>query len=71
MALAPDAFWSLTVREFWIKHAAFRRSEDRQRALVIEHALMTQSYKPNDKQALQRNVNVLRRYPIKRWLMSE
>jgi hypothetical protein len=71
MALAPDLFWSLTVREFWIKHSAYRREEDRKRALVIEHALMTQSYKPKDKRALQQTMNALRRYPIKRWLMSE
>jgi hypothetical protein len=71
MALAPELFWSLTVREFWIKHAAFKRAEDRRRSLVLEHALMTQSYKPKDKRSLTQAMHALRRYPVKRWLLSE
>lgn len=67
MGLSPEAFWSLTVREFWIKHAAFTRAEDRRHALVIELALRTADYKPEARRELQRAVNGLRRYPIKRW----
>jgi hypothetical protein len=72
MGLAPEAFWSLTVREFWIKHRAFTRSEDRQRSLMIEHAARTgQGYKDTDRAALHRHANALRRYPLKKWLLPE
>jgi hypothetical protein len=59
------------VREFWIKHAAFRRAEDRQQALVIDLALRTTTYKKPDQRQLTQAMHALRRYPIKRWLMSE
>jgi len=57
------------VREFWIKHEAFARAEDRARSLVLEHVFLT-SPRANASQtnALRRNVNALRRYPVKSWL---
>lgn len=64
----PEQFWSLTLREFHLKHAAFMRSENRQRALVIEHALMTGHVKKDKRTQVERSINVLREYPIKRWL---
>ena len=68
MGLAPDEFWALTVREFYIKHAAFTRAEERRRALVIEHASLTVvGQKPEWYSAKEREVNALRRYPVKQW----
>lgn len=71
MRLSPVAFWSLNVREFWIKHRAFTRAEDRARSLVLEHAAIVGHFKDKDKKALTKSVNALRRYPVKRWLMSD
>ncbi len=71
MGLSPEAFWSLTVREFWIKHAAFFRSEHRQRANLIELALRTTDYKKDAIGQLQKSVNALRRYPLKQWLLPD
>lgn len=63
-------FWSLTYREFQIKHAAFTRSEDRQRALMFELAEHIGQWKDNDRDKLVKNVNVLRKYPVKRWILE-
>lgn len=71
MGLDPAVFWSLTVREFWIKHAAFTRAEDRRRSEVIELALLTTTYKDRVRNQMEQTKNRLRRYPIKRWLLSE
>lgn len=71
MGLEPAAFWSLTIREFWIKHAAFTRAEDRLEAVFIRQALRTQSYKSKDRNALNRSANALRRYPRKKWLQAQ
>ena len=68
MGLEPLAFWSLTIREFWIKHAAFTRAEDRRESAMIRHALRTQSYKAKDRNQLNRAANALKRYPRKSWL---
>lgn len=69
MGLDPDVFWSLNFREFWIKHRAFIRAEDRLRALVREAALlMRPSQKDGDNVRSERDINALRRYPIKKWL---
>lgn len=68
MGLMPEQFWSLTLREFHIKHAAFMRSEHRQRALVWELASMTASYKAKDRRQIVKTANALRQYPVKRWL---
>jgi len=71
MGLEPQAFWSLTVREFWIKHAAFTRAEDRRESALIRHALRTQSYKSKDRNQLNRAANALKRYPRKAWLTPQ
>jgi hypothetical protein len=69
MGLMPEHFWSLTVREFWIKHRAFVRQEDRWRALVHELAAMTHPSSETSKQQQRaRDVGKLRRYPMKKWL---
>lgn len=65
MGLSEQEFWSLTMPVFNIKHAAFARAEDRARSLVLELAVMTGSYKDNDRKALRRTVNALRRYPVR------
>lgn len=70
MDLAPSAFWSLTVREFWIKFDAFKRREDRQRSLMLELVLNTQHMKAAPHAAMSRNIQRLRRYPLKSWLKS-
>lgn len=71
MGLAPDIFWSLTPREFWIKHRAFTRAEDRSRSLVVQLAAMTGHYSEQDRVKLERWANQLRRYPVKRWLLPK
>jgi hypothetical protein len=68
MGLMPRDFWSLTVREFWIKHDAFKRSEDRKRSLMMEHVSLSVPRKDADQNAIKRTVNALRRYPVKPWL---
>jgi hypothetical protein len=70
MGLSVQAFWSLTVREFWIKHRAFTRAEDRRRSLFLEHALLLGQFKDKDRNNIRKSVNALRRYPIKQWLMD-
>jgi hypothetical protein len=61
----PDEFWMLTMREFWIKHAAFHRAENRARSRVLEHASIIGHFKDKDRNALKKSVNVLRQYPIR------
>jgi hypothetical protein len=61
-------FWSLLLREFHLKHAAFQRSEDRTRSLFLELAAMTGQFKDKDRNQLKRMVNALRLYPVKTWL---
>ena len=68
MGLMPEQFWSLLVREFRLKHAAFMRQEDRIHSWVIEHALLTGHIKPEKQTQVERTKNQLRRYPIKAWL---
>jgi hypothetical protein len=65
----PDQFWSLTLREFWLKFDGFARAEDRRRGLIFEHALMVGRGDQKQQRQLQRGVNALRRYPLKRWLL--
>jgi hypothetical protein len=66
----PEQFWHLTVREFWIKHAAFQRSEDRTRSLMLEHVASTvPRRKKSDQAQLMRAVHALRRYPVKKWVV--
>lgn len=68
MGLSPDDFWSLTYREFQIKHRAFQRAEDRRRALLYDLADITVAgQKPEWHTSMQQNANALRRYPIKQW----
>ena len=67
----PDQFWSLLVREFHLKHAAFMRSEDRLLALIREHSMISVGRDDQGQLKLQRQINALRRYPIKAWLRSE
>lgn len=66
-----DQFWSLTLREFHLKHAAFSRAENRARALMFEHALVTGHVAEKNVTKMKRSINQLREYPIKRWLRSE
>lgn len=67
----PDQFWGLTVREFHLKWDAFSRDQDRQRALMLEHASLVGHHDQKRHGELYRSVNALRRYPIKRWLLAE
>lgn len=69
MDLAPDAFWSLTVREFQIKHAAFMRAEDRRKSLAITQALLSSGHmKKADRERIAKSASDLVRYPQKSWL---
>ncbi len=67
----PDQFWSLTIGEFQIKHGAFVRAEDRQRSLVFELAGLIGMLSQKDRDKVNKNATVLRRYPIKPWLLGE
>jgi hypothetical protein len=71
MGLSPAVFWRLNVREFWIKHRAFTRAEDRARSLMLEHAALLGQFKDKDRNSIRKSSNVLRRYPVKQWLMSD
>lgn len=64
----PDAFWSLTVREFWLKHAAFSRAEDRAESARVRQALRLGHFENATAAQLHRHANALKRYPIKPWL---
>lgn len=68
MGLAPQDFWSLTVREFWIKHDAFVRAEDRAESAWLRQALRTKRYKDRERNAMTKEANRLKRYPVKSWL---
>ena len=70
LGLMPEQFWTLTVREFWMKHEAFRRAEDRQESLMLRHAMRTTKYKTGDRRRMERDANALRRYPVKPWIMQ-
>lgn len=71
LQLTPREFWRLTPGEFWIKHAAFTRAENRARADTIRLALSIGQYKPNDRHALQSAAAALTQYPLKRWTLPE
>lgn len=70
MGLMPEQFWALTLREFNLKHAAFSRAEDRNRSLMLEHAMHVGNYDKRGKNQMQRAVNSLRRYPVKPWMKA-
>lgn len=70
MGLSSREFWSLTVREFWIKHAAFMRAEARMRALLSELSLQTTQLDDKGRGQRLRAIGTLRRYPVKRWLQQ-
>lgn len=67
----PEQFWRLTVREFWIKHDGFTRAEGRAESALIRQALRTSRYKEPDRNAMNREANRLKRYPLKPWLMGQ
>jgi hypothetical protein len=71
LQLEPRQFWDLTLREFYLKHAAFARAEDRDRAAQIDLALMLGHFKDADRHRLRRAANLLRRYPMKSWVMID
>ena len=64
----PAQFWSLTVREFWIKFRAFVRAENRAEAANIRHALRTSGGDTSGRRKLQEAANELRQYPVKSWI---
>ena len=68
MGLMPEQFWSLTVREFWLKHAAFSRAEDRAESAMVRQALRLGNFKKSAANQLHQYANALKRYPIKPWL---
>lgn len=70
LGLMPEHFWSLTVREFWIKFEAFARAEGRAESAQMRQALRVGNYKKGDRAAMMRDANALRRYPVKPWLKS-
>jgi hypothetical protein len=70
----PDAFRRLTVREFRLKWAGFKRAEKRREWLVGRLALLTTDYgkkRPvTPEQLLGWGMDVIR-YPVKRWLQPK
>lgn len=71
MGLAPDVFWSLLVREFWIKHRAFERDESRRHSLFVELAARTGHFNENDQRRMMQSAYQLKRYPLKKWLLPK
>lgn len=69
LGLSPEAFWSLTLREFWIKHAAFSRAEDRALSRVYTLANLTGTFRVDERRKLKKAESALRRYPVKKWLL--
>lgn len=70
LGLTSQAFWSLTFREFEMKRLAFVRKDNRHEALVLAHLLGSVQMKKDKARELQQQINVLRRYPMKKWLES-
>jgi hypothetical protein len=68
LGLMPDQFWSLTLREFQLKHAAFVRAEDRKRSLMFELAGLVAMTDEKGRAALNSNANALKRYVTMPWL---
>lgn len=71
MGLSPRVFWSLTVREFWIKHAAWKRADDRERSRVYLLASLIGHFKEQDLNKVRQTEMALRRYPLKKWLLPD
>jgi len=71
LGLTPEQFWTLTVREFWIKHAAFSRAEDRAESALIRQALRLGHFKKGTANQMERYANALKRYPIMKWVSHE
>lgn len=71
LGLMPEQFWSLTVREFWLKFNAFHRAENRMRSLVREHARLVGRFSQAHKVQLAHEMHALRKYPEKSWLKSD
>lgn len=69
----PEQFWSLLVREFWMKHDAFMRREDRALYLAAWSIWVKdrKKFKPEPMNPEQLIGRVLRRYPVKPWLLSD
>lgn len=70
LGLMPDQFWSLTVREFQLKHAAFVRAEDRTRSVMFELAALVAMADEKGRAAMNSNANALRRYVVMPWLLG-
>lgn len=71
MGLMPWDFWRLTVREFWLKHDAFVREENRKEAAQLyQTAQIATRMKGQHRNQLIRAANSLKRYPVKPWLME-
>lgn len=66
----PAQFWSLTLREFQFKHAAFMRAENRQRALLFDLGALVSMADEKAKAVMSRNANALRRYVTMPWLIE-
>lgn len=66
----PDQFWSLMPKEFWLKHAAFKRAENRRKALFVMLVRRMGHHSERTRADLYREENFLRQYPVKRWLLQ-
>jgi hypothetical protein len=69
--LLPSEFWTLTLREFQIKHAAFVRAEDRKRSLLFELASLVAMTDDKGRAGMKANANTLRRYFSMPWLLGD
>jgi len=73
----PAQFWSLTYREFMIKHHAFIRRENRERRLLAVLALWTDGTKyPKHLRSPEallgwQEPGPMPLYPVKKWLVQE
>jgi hypothetical protein len=74
LELTPAEFWRLTVREFYLKEAGFRRSQNRLEWLIGLQAFLTVTYKdpkPGSPERVLGWQGPVLRYPLKPWLVRD
>ena len=77
LELSPQAFWSLTYREFMLKYHAFLRRENREIRRLAQLALWTDGAKFKKHERTPERLcgwpgpGPMKLYPVKRWLEQE
>jgi hypothetical protein len=75
MGLSPAQFWTLTPGEFWIKHRAFYRADNRAKLLVGLNGFILGRWPKKDRPQSPGQVlgwrGVVPLYPEKPWLKPD